>query len=118
MPERQITEGKVIAEQYPAFSKIIKHLDRKKPNPDWGIEEPIKPKYTFDDHLQDEGYLALYVTYNYYYMTIAYTPGKLNPYWVHIETQCVIRQTVGTRFWTDTWHQQEDVIEYIRYKLR
>jgi hypothetical protein len=102
------------------FDKIIQHLNRKKPKPTWNSDKkPVKPTYYFQNYLNTEhNYIQMIVDYNYYHMAITYFPDKRNPYKVWIEAQCVIRQTIGTRFWEDTWYEQEDVIEYIRYKLR
>lgn len=83
---------------------------------------PIKPSYYFDNKLNTEqNYIMMHVDYNYYSMVITYFPDKRNPYKVYIEHQCVfgrVRQELGIHYWEDTWHRQEDVIEYIRYKLR
>lgn len=106
------------------FDKIIKHLNRKKSKPTYNSDKkPVKPIFQFMNNLGTEhNYIIMYVDYNYYYMTITYIPDKLNPYKVYIETQCTFsfkaRQELGTKYWEDTWHSQEDVIEYIRYKLR
>lgn len=104
------------------FDEIIKHLERKKAKPDYESDgKPVKPKIEVEDCLKEHCYAMLIVHYNYYYMTVTYRPEKLNPYEVYIETQCVFgrsRQELGTKFWQDTWYEQKDVIEYIRYKLR
>ena len=104
------------------FDEIIKHLERKKAKPDYGSEgRPVKPKIEIEDCLQKHGYAMLTVYYNYYFMTITYTPRNRNPYKVYIETQHVfgkVKQELGTKFWEDSWYGQKDVVEYIRYKLR
>jgi len=109
--------------EYPMFDKIIQHLNRKKPKPTYNSnKQPIKPVYYFNDMLKTEkNYIQIVVDYNCCHMAITYSPEKRNPYKVWIETQCImgmIRQELGTKYWEDDWHRQEDVIEYIRYKLR
>lgn len=105
------------------FDKIIKHLDRKKVKPTYGSDkQSVKVSYYFDDKLNTEqNYIMMHIDYNYYNMTVTYFPEKRNPYKVYIEHQCVLgrsRQELGIHYWEDTWYRQEDVIEYIRYKLR
>lgn len=107
--------------EYPMFDKIIQHLERKKAKPTYSTDKkPIKVKYEIIDRLNTNGYIHLSADYNYYNINIFYCPEKQNPYHVYIETQCTFawRQELGTKFWKDDWYQQEDVIEYIRYKLR
>ncbi len=98
------------------FDKILKHLNRKRPKiteSSKGI--PVKPICVIKDNILD-------VEYNYYYMQISYSPDKINHYKIYIEYNLAVfgraRQEIGTHWWEDEWHEQEDVIEYIRYKLR
>jgi hypothetical protein len=98
------------------FDKILLHLSRKKPKTTYSSTDvPIKPICDVVGH-------QLSVEYNYYYMTITYLPDKMNHYYVDIEYDLAVfgraRQEFGTRYWVDWWHEQEDVIEYIRYKMR
>lgn len=106
---------------YLMFDEIIKHLERKKAKPTWNSnKQAVKVKYYLDDQLKDHGYIMLIADYNYYHISITYTPEKHNPYNVVIETTAYFKkyQDSGTRFWREDWHRQIDVIEYIRYKLR
>ena len=102
-----------------AFDKIIAHLDRKKPKKDYGSDIPRKPYYLIEK--LDSCYM-LNVDYNYINLNIFYFPDKVyTPYKVSIEKQCVFgraRQELGTYYYEDTTHSQEDVIEIIRYRLR
>lgn len=108
------------------FDKIEMHLSRKKAKPDYDTDKkPVKPKvrieYFTEGKEYDEKYATMHVEYNYYSMTITYRPYKVNPYSVYIETQATfgrIRQELGVKYWNEDWASQEDVIEYIRYKLR
>jgi len=107
------------------FNKIEKYLNRKKPKPDYDSDKPVRPKISIHYHTKgkeyDEQYATMNVDYNFYSMTIVYRPYKLNPYSIHIEGQATfgrVRQELGTRFWDDEWSSQDDVVDYIRYKLR
>ena len=98
------------------FDKILQHLNRKKPKiTDNSKGISVKPICIINENV-------LNVEYNHYYMQIIYCPDKINHYEVYIEYNLAVfgraRQELGTRWWRDQWHEQEDVIEYIRYKFR
>lgn len=98
------------------FDKILKHLSRKKPKTTESNKDvPVKPICILNGNTLD-------VEYNYYYMQINYLPEKINHYEVYIEYNLAVfgraRQEIGTYWWQDNWHKEEDVIEYIRYKFR
>jgi hypothetical protein len=108
---------------YEYFDKIIKHLNRKKCKPDYGTnDEAVKPRWEIDSRTSiDDKWYMLVVYYNYYYMTITYRPYKQNPYEIYIDLEnCSTRDgcSLYCKSWHDVWYAQEDVIEYIRYKLR
>jgi len=96
------------------FDKILKHLSRKKPKSDHGsLFAPIKPICEIRGN-------TLFVEYNFCYLVITYDsdPYCSNHYRVNLEKQTVIRQEIGTYYCSETLYSEEDVIEYIRYKLR
>jgi hypothetical protein len=98
------------------FDLIIQYLERKKPKITYGSDVPTKPKW----NISCDGNL-LCADYHYYWMTVTYRPFKQNPYEVYIElANCGTRDgcDLYTKTWQDWWHDQRDVIEYIRYKLK
>ena len=97
------------------FDKILLHLSRKKPRKTDSSNIPVKPICVISGNI-------LNIEYNYYHTQIIYHPDKINHYEIYIEYNLAVfgrsRQELGTRWWKDTWHEQEDVIEYIRYKFK
>ncbi len=114
-----VVEGIKIEEH---FSKIIGHLNRKKPiktrpknenDKDWKVTKPVI-------EISDDG-KSLYCYYGHHYMYIFYNDDNVyNSYEISIESQCVFAkyQTIGIRDYDDVAPTQEDVIECIRYRLR
>jgi len=102
------------------FDKIILHQNRKKPKPTWDSNGvALKPNYYIIDLLKKHGYAMLVCDYNYYHIAITYhVNGRVKLYTVLLETIGSRRQTVVDLFWLEDCGSQDEVIDYIRYRLR